>query len=158
LSDAPVREKEWLGPLAYVLTAAALLPAGLLLYTRQRLALSLAMFLLLAGGLGLASQAFLMNSQLQHPGGAVGKALVVMPAILLALLMVMVDLFAFIGLMQFLATKDSRGPAGSLPEPLESQQAKTAITADTEPRTPIGDSAESDAAADRPRDERFRAP
>jgi hypothetical protein len=117
-TDQPSKHAtDWQVPVAYVVTAILLLPAACLLFTQQRAALRAAQFLLLVGGVGVASEAALVYVDIEHPGGAVGKSLVNAPAILIALLILGVVLFAFVRLTLLLMSRNGVNGEQAEPEP-----------------------------------------
>jgi hypothetical protein len=97
---------DWIVPVVYVVTAFFLLPASCLLFTLQRTALRTAQVLLLAGGVGVAYGAFLVYQDSQRPGGAVGNALVNVPAVIVAVVMIVIILLSIVRLHILLDKRD----------------------------------------------------
>jgi hypothetical protein len=65
-----------------------------------------AQFLLLAGGVGVVYGAVLVHQDSQRPGGSVGKALVNIPAVIVAVVMIVIILFSIVRLRILLDKRD----------------------------------------------------
>jgi NADH:ubiquinone oxidoreductase subunit 6 (subunit J) len=97
MNEPVQQETDWLVPVVYVVTALFLLTAACLLFTLQRAALRAAQILLLAGGVGVVYGAVLVYKDSQRPsGGSLGKALVNVPAVIVAVVMIVIILFSIV--------------------------------------------------------------
>jgi hypothetical protein len=101
-----LKKEDWFVPVAIIVTAVLLIPAGCLLFARRRAALWAALILLLAGASAAAYEAVLIYRDNQRPGGAIGKALVGQPVFFITLMAIVVVLFALVRLSQVLMRRD----------------------------------------------------
>ncbi len=109
LTDPYKETTDWALPLVFALTAIVLLPGACLLYARRSGLLKVAALLLLIGGVGVASEVVIVIIDGQRPGGAVGKALVDVPAILIAVTVFCIIIFALARLAVLIARSKAGG-------------------------------------------------